>query len=66
MNTMKRRDWLKGMGLGIELNEEAIKEGMRKRRWDIERNFFRPTDEWNSERSNDRLWSRLTSQGLVA
>jgi L-alanine-DL-glutamate epimerase-like enolase superfamily enzyme len=46
-----------GPGFGIELNEEAIKDGMRKRNWDVERWYFRNTDEWNDERSNDRLWS---------
>ncbi len=46
-----------GPGFGIELNEEAIKEGMRQRRWDVEKWFFRKTDEWNEERSNDRPWS---------
>jgi len=55
-----------GPGLGIELNEEAIKEGMRKRRWDIEKWFFRKTDEWNDERSNDRLWSFLPKPAKVA
>ena len=46
-----------GPGFGIELNEEAIKAGMRARRWDVEKLFFRKTDEWNEERSNDRHWS---------
>jgi L-alanine-DL-glutamate epimerase-like enolase superfamily enzyme len=41
-----------GPGLGIELNEEAIKahlEGGRE--------YFGPTDEWNRDSSNDHLWS---------
>lgn len=46
-----------GPGLGIELNEEVIKEQMRKRKWNLEKWFFRSTDEWNEERSNDRTWS---------
>ena len=36
-----------GPGFGIELNEEAIKAGMRQKRWDVEKLFFRKTDEWN-------------------
>ena len=55
-----------GPGFGIELSEEAIKEGMRKRRWDIEKLFFRKTDEWNDERSNDRLWSSIPKKSEIA
>jgi len=47
-----------GPGLGIELNEEAIKESIRRRGGDPEKTFFPPTDEWNRERSMDRQWSR--------
>jgi len=38
-------------GLGIELNEEVVKQHLR------EPGYFEPTPEWNSERSHDRLWS---------
>jgi L-alanine-DL-glutamate epimerase-like enolase superfamily enzyme len=40
-------------GLGIELNEEVIKEHLDKR----DKSFFAPTDEWNEKRSHDRIWS---------
>jgi len=46
-----------GPGLGIELNEEAIKENMRRRGQDPEKTFFPPTEQWNTERSMDRQWS---------
>lgn len=39
-------------GLGIELNEPAIRERM-----DDEYDYFRPTPEWDRERSWDRQWS---------
>lgn len=38
-------------GLGIELNEEVIKQHLR------EPGYFEPTKEWDNERSHDRLWS---------
>lgn len=38
-------------GLGVELNEEVIREHLR------EPGYFEPTPEWNEERSWDRLWS---------
>ncbi len=38
-------------GLGVELNEEAIKKHLR------EPSYFEPTHEWDTDRSNDRLWS---------
>src|SRR5881296_433306 len=38
-------------GLGIELNEEVVKQHLR------EPGYFEPTPEWDRERSNDRLWS---------
>jgi L-alanine-DL-glutamate epimerase-like enolase superfamily enzyme len=44
-------------GLGFELNEEAVKESMRRGGRDPEKDYFPPTDEWNEERSHDRLWS---------
>ena len=40
-------------GLGIELNEEVIREHLRS----DETGYFLPTTEWDSERSHDRLWS---------
>jgi L-alanine-DL-glutamate epimerase-like enolase superfamily enzyme len=38
-------------GLGIELNEEVIRQHLR------EPGYFEPTPEWDKERANDRLWS---------
>jgi len=46
-----------GPGLGITLNEEAIKESLRRRGQEPEKLFFPPTEEWNKERSHDRPWS---------
>jgi len=46
-----------GPGFGIELNEEAIREGIRQRGWSVEENFFPGTEEWDDERSHDRQWS---------
>jgi L-alanine-DL-glutamate epimerase-like enolase superfamily enzyme len=40
-------------GLGIELNEEAIKKMLKN----PEKEYFPPTDMWNNEQSWDRLWS---------
>lgn len=40
-------------GLGIELNEEALKEHL----WKEDDSYFAPTDEWNELRSWDRTWS---------
>ena len=40
-------------GLGIELNEEVIREHLHAEETD----YFAPTTEWDSERSHDRLWS---------
>ena len=40
-------------GLGIELNEEVIKEHLHAN----ETGYFGPTTEWDNERSHDRLWS---------
>ena len=42
-----------GPGLGIELNEEAVKENIS------DGGFFEPTPEWDDERSSDRLWSLI-------
>jgi len=38
-------------GLGVELNEEVVKEHL------TEPGYFEPTPEWDNERSWDRLWS---------
>lgn len=38
-------------GLGITLNEEAVKQHLG------EPGYFEPTPQWNTDRSNDRLWS---------
>ena len=40
-------------GLGIELNEDVVKEHLHQR----DKSFFAPTDEWNDKRSHDRIWS---------
>ena len=39
-------------GLGLELNEEAVKEHLRK-----DEELFAPTEEWNQRSSWDRQWS---------
>jgi hypothetical protein len=55
-----------GPGLGITLNEQAIKDSLRRGgggrggrggTTDPDKLFFPPSDEWNGERSSDRLWS---------
>ena len=38
-------------GLGLELNEEVVKQHLR------EPEYFAPTKDWDTERSHDRLWS---------
>ncbi len=40
-------------GLGIELNEDVVKEHLDRR----DKSFFEPTDEWNEKRAHDRTWS---------
>ncbi|MDH6304816.1 L-alanine-DL-glutamate epimerase-like enolase superfamily enzyme [Parabacteroides sp. PH5-13] len=40
-------------GLGIELNEDVVKEHLHR----SDKSFFKPTPEWNDKRSHDRLWS---------
>jgi len=40
-------------GLGIDLNEEFIKEHLDPN----DAGYFEPTTEWDNERSHDRLWS---------
>jgi L-alanine-DL-glutamate epimerase-like enolase superfamily enzyme len=39
-------------GLGLTLNEDTVKQHLARGT-----QFFAPTDEWNQDRSNDRLWS---------
>jgi L-alanine-DL-glutamate epimerase-like enolase superfamily enzyme len=39
-------------GVGVELNEEVVKEHLREGE-----EFFAPTEEWNERRSWDRQWS---------
>jgi len=41
-----------GPGLGIELNLDVVKQHLSRGQ-----ELFAPTDEWNRDRSNDRLWS---------
>ena len=41
-----------GPGLGIELNDEVIKQHLVPGT-----TYFPPTEEWNTDRSNDRWWS---------
>ncbi|MGZ3757237.1 MAG: mandelate racemase/muconate lactonizing enzyme family protein [Mucilaginibacter sp.] len=40
-------------GLGIELNEEVLKQHLDPK----DKTFFAPTPDWNEKRSWDRLWS---------
>ena len=40
-------------GLGVELNEEAIREHISKQ----DPGYLEPTDDWNDVRAHDRLWS---------
>ena len=44
-----------GPGLGIELNLDVVKEHLGRGQ-----ELFAPTDEWNRDRSNDRLWSEAS------
>jgi L-alanine-DL-glutamate epimerase-like enolase superfamily enzyme len=44
-------------GLGVELNEEAIKSHLKPGE-----EYFAPTPEWDDERSWDRLWSLTPSK----
>ncbi len=46
-----------GPGLGITVNEAAVKESLRRSGRDPEKLYFPPTEEWNKERSHDRQWS---------
>jgi L-alanine-DL-glutamate epimerase-like enolase superfamily enzyme len=52
-----------GPGLGIELNEAAIKEALRQRGRDPEKDYFPPTDQWNTERAVDRTWTFAPPSG---
>ncbi len=38
-------------GLGVTLNDEVMKQHL------LEPGYFEPTPQWNSDRTNDRLWS---------
>lgn len=49
-----------GPGLSVELNEEEVKRHLREGE-----KYFAPTDEWNDERSWDRLWSRRATKTQV-
>ena len=40
-------------GLGIELNDEVMKQHLHP----SSKDYFKPTPEWNDKRSHDRLWS---------
>ncbi|GAO45148.1 mandelate racemase/muconate lactonizing enzyme family protein [Flavihumibacter petaseus] len=40
-------------GLGIELNEEVLKQHLDPR----DKSYFAPTKEWDEKRSHDRTWS---------
>jgi L-alanine-DL-glutamate epimerase-like enolase superfamily enzyme len=40
-------------GLGIELNEDVVKEHLHSQ----DKSFFAPTDDWNEKHSHDRIWS---------
>lgn len=40
-------------GLGVELNEEVVKEHLHP----DAPGYFEPTPEWDEKRSWDRLWS---------
>jgi L-alanine-DL-glutamate epimerase-like enolase superfamily enzyme len=39
-------------GLGVELNEDVVRQHLRP-----DSGYFKPTPEWDTERSNDRHWS---------
>jgi len=45
-----------GPGLGIELNEAAVKKHLKDKN-----DYFKPTPEWDDEKSWDRLWSQRTT-----
>ena len=39
-------------GLGVDFNEEVIRQHLQPGT-----EYFAPTEQWNNERSGDRLWS---------
>jgi len=47
-----------GPGLGFELNLDALEAALRRRGLDPKDHLFPPSDQWNNERSWDRLWSQ--------
>ncbi len=49
-------------GLGFEIDGDALRRSVeqRRRRNPESGGYFEPTDEWNNERSHDRLWSMYT------
>jgi L-alanine-DL-glutamate epimerase-like enolase superfamily enzyme len=49
-------------GLGVELNEEAVKRGLK----DPKKDYFPPTTEWDNERSHDRQWSMYVPKARPA
>ena len=40
-------------GLGIELNEEVVKQHLHP----SDKSYFEPTTQWNERRSHDRIFS---------
>ncbi|MFC1650073.1 mandelate racemase/muconate lactonizing enzyme family protein [Candidatus Latescibacterota bacterium] len=46
-----------GPGLGIELDEDALKGQLKN-----QNQYFPNSDEWNNERSHDRLWSMYNKE----
>lgn len=44
---------LSAPGLGIELNDEVVKQHLNPK----DKSYFAPTTEWDDKRSHDRLWS---------
>ena len=40
-------------GLGITLNEDAVRQHLHPQ----EPGYFEPTPQWDTDRSNDRVWS---------
>ena len=38
-------------GLGVTLNDDVVKQHL------LDPGYFEPTPQWNTDRSNDRLWS---------
>ncbi len=44
---------LSAPGLGIELNEEVVKQHLHP----TDKTYFEPTPQWNEKRSHDRIFS---------